>query len=242
MIAKDSLKNILHKPELSRADKLLIILASNDFCPKKVREIMSLAKGAGINGVRKWNVSDILNKTKGKAINTSLGWELTNDGKRHVSSLGISDIGPLPGLQVKLRGELQKINDTDTASFVEEAISCLEGKRYRAAVVLSWAGAVSLLYNHVLYNHLTAFNMDASKQDKHWKNAKNADDLSRMKEYDFLQALVRLSVIGKNVKEELEQCLKLRNACGHPNSLKLGENKVAAHLEVLLMNVFSKYA
>lgn len=242
MIAEDSLKNILHKPDFSRADKLLIVLASNDFCPKKVREIMSLAKGAGINGIRKWNISDILNKTKGKAINTSPGWELTTDGKKYVSSLGISDIGPLPGLQAKLRGALQGINDADTANFVEEAISCLEGKRYRAAVVLSWVGAISLLYNHVLQNHLPNFNKAASNLHNKWKDAKNADDLSRMKEHEFLGVLASISVIGKNLKDELEQCLKLRNACGHPNSLKFGENKVAAHLEVLLMNVFSKYA
>lgn len=242
MIAKDSLKNILHNPDFSRADKLLIVLASNDFCPKKVREIMSLAKGAGINGIRKWNVSDILNKTKGKAINASLGWELTNDGKKYVSSLRIPDIGPLPGLQATLRGELQNINDANTKHFVEEAISCLEGKAYRAAVVLSWVGAISLLYKHVFDKHLTAFNEAASNRNNAWKNAKNIDDLSRLKESDFLQVLTSISVIGKNLKDELEQCLKLRNSCGHPNSLNFGENKVAAHLEVLLMNIFSKYA
>jgi len=43
------------------------------------------------------------------------------------------------------------------------------------------------------------------------------------------------------VRQELEGCLKLRNGCGHPNSLKLGENKVAAHLETLILNVFAKF-
>jgi hypothetical protein len=33
--------------------------------------------------------------------------------------------------------------------------------------------------------------------------------------------------------EGTEDCLKLRNGCGHPNSLKIGANKVAAHLETL---------
>ena len=63
-----------------------------------------------------------------------------------------------------------------------------------------------------------------------------------MKEYDFLQVLAALSIIGKNVKDELEQCLKLRNSCGHPNSLKIGEHKVASHIEILILNVYSKYS
>jgi hypothetical protein len=62
-----------------------------------------------------------------------------------------------------------------------------------------------------------------------------------MKEADFLNVIEGLSIIGKNVKQELEQCLKLRNACGHPNSLKFGLRRVASHIEVLILNVFSKF-
>jgi hypothetical protein len=62
-----------------------------------------------------------------------------------------------------------------------------------------------------------------------------------MKEADFLVIIEAIAVIGKNVRQELEGCLKLRNGCGHPNSLKLGENKVAAHLETLILNVFAKF-
>ena len=65
-----------------------------------------------------------------------------------------------------------------------------------------------------------------------------------MKESDFLDIIGSppLSILGQNTKEELKNnCLKLRNACGHPGSLAIGENKVAAHLEVLMLNIFSKF-
>jgi hypothetical protein len=62
-----------------------------------------------------------------------------------------------------------------------------------------------------------------------------------MKEYDFLQVLAAISVIGKSVKDELEVCLKLRNGCGHPNSLLVGEHKASAHIETLIQNVFARY-
>ena len=112
---------------------------------------------------------------------------------------------------------------------------------YRSAIVLSWVGAVAVLQEEVLTAHLSAFNTEATRRDRKWRVAKTRDDLGRMKEFELLQILERLSVIGKNVKTELEGCLKLRNACGHPNSLKVGENKVAAHLETLIQNVFEVY-
>ena len=62
-----------------------------------------------------------------------------------------------------------------------------------------------------------------------------------MREADFLDRLVAISVLGKNVKEELKECLDRRNACGHPNSYKIGANTVAHHIEILLLNVFKKF-
>jgi hypothetical protein len=47
---------------------------------------------------------------------------------------------------------------------------------------------------------------------------------------------------AKNVKEELQNCLKLRNACGHPSSLKVGASRVAAHIEILIQNVFAQFS
>jgi hypothetical protein len=99
----------------------------------------------------------------------------------------------------------------------------------------------TLLYEHVLKNCLTEFNAEALRRDPKWKTGKTEDDLARMKEHDFLQMLAALSVIGKNVKDELEVCLKLRNGCGRPNSLIVGEYKASAHVETLIQNVFSRF-
>jgi hypothetical protein len=62
-----------------------------------------------------------------------------------------------------------------------------------------------------------------------------------MKESEFLVVLEKLSVIGKSVKKQLEQCLDLRNGCGHPNSLKIAEHVVASHIEILILNVFARF-
>ncbi len=209
--------------------------------------IKSLGRNAGITEIQKWNVSDILNKTKGLAIRLPEGWSLTSRGKSYVESMNLLPLKKSPkvvNLANQLREGLKKIANQDTREFIEEAIACFEAGLYRSCVVLSWIGAVSILYNYVINNYLSQFNTEAKRRDNKWKDAKILDDLSRMKESDFLEIICSppISIIGKNLKEELKNnCLQLRNACGHPNSLKIGENKVAAHLEILILNIFSKF-
>jgi len=83
--------------------------------------------------------------------------------------------------------------------------------------------------------------MAAKAANSRWKDATNEDGLGRMGEEDFLNRCAAIGVLGKNQKEELLKALKLRNGCGHPNSLKVGPNIVAAHLEMLLLNVFEQF-
>lgn len=107
---------------------------------------------------------------------------------------------------------------------------------------MSWLAAVDVLHKWVAAHKLPEFNVHASNiSGKKWKAATNADGLGRMGEEDFLNACAAIGVLGKNQKEELLKGLKLRNGCGHPNSLNVGQNAVAAHIEILLLNVFDKF-
>ena len=241
MLDRDQAKRIVHAGELSKTNRLLVCLAVGDE-PKSVADVREITRGIGISGAKAWNVSALLAASKGHAIRTPAGWELSARGKLSVESLA----GPLllpgpPKAATSLRSCLPAIASADTRSFVEEAVSCLERGLYRAAVVLSWVGAVSLLYSHVLSTNLSAFNAEAKKRNPKWKDAKTGDDLALMKEHDFLQILLSLSILGKSVKEQLDACLKLRNACGHPNSYHTGENRVSSHIETLTQNVFAEF-
>jgi hypothetical protein len=101
---------------------------------------------------------------------------------------------------------------------------------------------LSVLQGEVVSKHLAAFNAEALRRNAKWKAAKTTDDLSRMKESAFLEVCESISMMGQNLKQELENGLRLRNACGHPNTLKVSSNKVAAHIEVLMLNVFKVFA
>ena len=232
------LKRHLHSEGLGRGDRLLIILASGEGSPLTVSEIREIAVANGIPGARTWNISDTLSGLSGKVIRINRGWELTDAGKVTAAKLTGS---PAPPAASPLRAILTQLTNPNVRAFVQEGIGCVESRHFRAAVVLTWVGALAVLYDHVVATHLAAFNTEAKRRDAKWRDAKTPDDLGRMKEHEFLQVLEALSVIGKNVKVELEACLKLRNACGHPNSLKIAENRVAAHVETLVLNVLSVF-
>jgi len=246
LLPKESLKDLLTQKELSKTDKVLLCLAVEPENAKTVAAIRALAVSSGLRAARNWNLSAFLRAASELAVRTDQGWELTAKGTQHVSRIaGPLMNSPVPKVASALRSHLVKVGNSDTQRFVEEAITCFESRQYRASVVLSWVGAVSVLYDHVVALHLPAFNAEAtgrSAGSKHpWHPAKNADDLSRMKESEFLVVLEKLSLIGKSVKKQLEQCLDLRNGCGHPNSLKIAEHVVASHIEVLVLNVFAKF-
>src|SRR5205814_2311427 len=126
-------------------------------------------------------------------------------------------------------------------SFLQEAAACCDSGLNRAAVVFSWVGAIALLQEHVVAEGLAEFNAEALRRDPKWRTARTQDDLGRMKENEFLEILEALSIVGKIVKQALQTALTLRNAFCHPNSLKVGPNMVAGHLEVLTLNVFSRF-
>lgn len=241
MLNSTDLKTWLHK-DISRLDQLLLILATLDR-PASLAHIREQAQNAGFRIPKKWNMSDTLGRSKGLAINTTSGWEITDAGTQHLRSLGVSDISPAAmSVAVDLRNHLAKVLDSETKAFVSEAIQCHEAGLYRSAVVMSWLGAISILHKHVHANRLADFNAEASRVDSRWRTAVTTDDLGKMNEDKFLDTIERLSIIGKNVKESLKECLKRRNGCGHPNSMRVSTNQSAAHIEVLLLHVFERFS
>jgi hypothetical protein len=203
---------------------------------------MEWAREAGCN-MNNWNIGDILAKAKGITIRLPAGHEVSEKGHARLEQLGVSK---LPAAAAKVAQDLRKhmanIKDDTTRAFVEEAIKCHEAALYRSAIVMSWVAAVAVLQQEIVAKHLATFNAEVARIDKKWKPATTTDDIGKMREADFLDRLVGIKMIGKNVKIQLGNALDLRNGCGHPNSLKVGANLVAAHIEMLLMNVFDRFS
>lgn len=244
MLNSEALENALHRQGLSNQDKALLCLALEPVAPRPLGEIRQIGVAAGWTVAKTANLSVYLGRAKGLAIVVEGGWKLTQEGKRHVAMLASipGAQGPTP-LTQSVRAHLTEIKSDNARAFVEEAIRAAETGLWRSAVVLAWVGAVAVLYDHVVAKRLVDFNTETLRRNPKWKTAVTNDDLSRMEEFEFLQVLAALtpSVIGKNVKQELEGCLKLRNGCGHPNSLRIADVRVAAHIETLMLNVFERF-
>lgn len=244
MLNLEEAKRIVHGPKLSNRDQLLVLLSIEPVGPLSVEKIRKRCIHTGLPKLAKKNISDILGKANGTAARTATGWELQQAGAVRVRELAhtVNINLVVSHSSGSLRGHANNISDALTKSFVMEAIHCFEAKQYRAAVVFSWAGAVARLHKHVFSEKILEFNQEASRRDTKWRPAKQQDDLGRMKEFDFLDIAESIGIMGKSVKQILQnECLVLRNACGHPNSVSIAENSVAAHIEKLIKNVFSRF-
>lgn len=237
MVDPKNLKNIIHTVA-GRLPKLYVILAAGNR-PMSVADIRQMAKDAGLT--IKWNVSDVLGGAKGRAVRTTHGWELTDDGEAYVAMLLGDTVKKPPPAASALRAEMATIQDPITLSFVDEAVRCYEAGVLRSAIVMSWLAAVDVIYKEVLTNKLAAFNAAAKQQNGKWKDAVDRDGLALMKEAEFLERAFTVRAITKNERGALEECLTRRNACGHPNSFQIGPTTVEHHIDILIRNVFSKF-
>ncbi len=220
------------------------MLAVDPVEPLPVTEIKRRCLASGLRKLASKNISQILSSSRGFAARTVVGWELQQKGVERVRDIAhaVNVNLVVTHSSRSLRKHADIIADDLTRSFVLEAIECFEADQYRAAVVFSWAGAVALLHQYVFAKKLAEFNAEVLRRDSRWRTAKQQDDLGRMKEHDFLDVCEALGVLGKNVKQILQnECLVLRNACGHPNTLSIAENSVAAHIEKLIKNVFARF-
>lgn len=241
LLTAKQLKQAVHRPKITKTDTALLCVAAAGGTGASTGAVRKLAVESGVKGAKKINFSSHLSAAEDKVFKTPTGWELTTEGRKHIASLVATELAVSPAASeaAALRALLPKLKNADAGAFLTEAIVCAEQSLFRAAVVLSWVGAVALLHDEAVANYMSAINAEAAQKDPKWKPAKTADDLGRLREATFLDIAASVGMLGKNVKQELEVCLKLRNGCGHPNSLKIGANKVAAHLETLALNVFA---
>lgn len=149
---------------------------------------------------------------------------------------------PAPPLMLALKKHANLLAGAETREFVLEAIRSAKSGCPRAAIIMAWSGAVSVLQEYVFIHHLQTFNADAVANNILKKPATTLSDLRDLsKESHFIESLSRISVIDGSQKKALKRCLDLRNDCGHPSQLKVGDAAVAGHIEALLFNVFDPF-
>ena len=109
-ISTSDLKTWLHS-NLNLIDKLLLILASFD-SPCQIRDIKERARDAGFNVKTRWNISSYLKRSKGLAIRTPEGWEISDRGRQYLRESGVAKISLVANqVATDLRAIIQQIKD-----------------------------------------------------------------------------------------------------------------------------------
>lgn len=149
----------------------------------------------------------------------------------------------------KLLRELpNKIPDLGERSFLDEAIKCFRAGAFRSSIVTTWNLTYYHLCDHILRNHLAAFNTQWPKsfQQKH-KNAciptvTRYDDFSELKESEVIQICRSANIINRNITKILKEKLDKRNMAAHPSSVVFVPHTAEEFIIDLITNVVLKLA
>lgn len=140
-----------------------------------------------------------------------------------------------------------KLPTLSERTYLDEALRCYQANAMRAAIVMTWNLAYAHLCNHIVKNHMAAFNT-------HWQTAfsgdhkngqrsiKTVDDFAgeELGEHKVLKIALNSGAIVKNVYNVLEPALKRRNAAAHPNNVILNSLQTDAFIEDLVNNAILK--
>lgn len=206
-----------------------------------IEGLRALLKKARVPKAVTMNIADVLSKSApmvevaGKQGNRLL-WRLTTTGQERIRSLL-----KLPEHDVEVENDVvalqslvEKVGDEDTADYLREALKCLQVNALRATVVFTWSGAVKKIRDDIFACGASVADAAVKKHDPRAKNISKVDDLVIVKESILLLVAQELGIFDKNQRSILEECLNLRNKCGHPGKYKLGPKKVSSFLEDLV--------
>jgi len=184
------------------------------------------------------NVPDVLAKS-GAMVDSpgSSGvarlWRLTGAGEIHVRQImGLADAQAEIEHDVSyLKGLAAKISDPLIREYIEEAVDCLSIDALKAGIVFLWAGAVRSLQERVLTKGIPQVNAAIIAHDPKARQLKKLDDFQYIKESVLLLAAEGVGVLDKAQRNTLEECLNLRNKCGHPNKYDPGIKRASSFIE-----------
>lgn len=209
-----------------------------------VEDLRSKLKSGRVKNAAKSNLADVLAKSAplvhcvGNAGNRML-WALTQSGEKFVRELLEIPAEPfeVQNQVSSLEALLKQVSDHEVTSYVTEAITCLKVDARRATVVFLWVGAARIIQKAMLAHSLKDINAALTKHYPKAKQIRRIEDFCYINEATQLLAAEELGIYDKNQRSVLEDCLNLRNKCGHPGKYVPGVAKVQGFIEDLMQIV-----
>ena len=132
-----------------------------------------------------------------------------------------------------------KIPNPNQNAFFEETIKCFAVGAYRATIIMSWNLTVDHLFEYILANKLTEFNIVlAGNTDRRIRitSASIKDDFNEIPENKFIEFCRSARIISNDVRKILDTNLGIRNSAAHPSNISFTENKTISIVEEHLKN------
>ena len=207
------------------------------FTPKNISDSFDL-----VHLSKPVNISDTFNKLvkKNVFIPQQNGYVLHRDHHVNLESEFSID-KPKIKMSKALRDLVPKINDENKKKFLEEAISCYEINSFRAAIIMIWLLVIDHLYDYIINNKLSEFNLALKKYNPKLKEVRVKNDFSEIEESKFIEICRSANIFTKDVRKILDEKLGIRNSCAHPNNIKTSESKATSFIEDLIENVMLQF-
>ncbi|ARN77062.1 hypothetical protein BST97_03060 [Nonlabens spongiae] len=130
------------------------------------------------------------------------------------------------------------ISNKAERDYLKEALTCMSVGSLRAGIIFAWNAGI-LNIRQKCFNHgSTSLNNAIQKFYPRAKEIKKMDDFAYIKDSTLLLTAQELGEIDKGEKDSLEDCLDLRNKCGHPGNYKPKSLKASSFMEELINIVF----
>lgn len=133
---------------------------------------------------------------------------------------------------------LHRVQDEDERDYLLEALQAMKAPSIRPGVIFAWSAAIHNIRKRCSSHSFNTINLHLKRHNPNAPEMRQADDLARIPDNLLLLLASDLAIFEKNEKDMLENCLDLRNKCGHPGKYRPGILKAAAFLEDLVTIVF----
>lgn len=123
----------------------------------------------------------------------------------------------------------------DVQDYFDEAISCVEGKMYRAGIVLAWAG-----HFHVFSEICYARHEDKIRAARlKWEHKDIADLKAQVSESQFLMVAKEVRFTQNAQHRILDGQLSHRNQCAHPTLYRPSMNAAIGYVDDMIRQTLS---
>jgi site-specific recombinase XerD len=135
-----------------------------------------------------------------------------------------------------------QLQDSNEIDYLMEAIECFRNGALRAGVIFIWSASIQNIRQKIMNSsNLKEINSELKFIDKAAKEIKNIDSFQFVKDEKIIQLSQRIGLFDKFEKNILiENCLSLRNKCGHPSNYKPKTQKVKAFVEDIINMIYKK--